>query len=88
MGNRYGLDTPIAQGIAPTLIFIRMSGLLYTPSEVIHSGVTSASLPVSIQFGSGHGSDGTTASTDRSLRVATENPKSKIVGEQKPSGGD
>ncbi|KAH9985685.1 hypothetical protein BJV77DRAFT_1083334 [Russula vinacea] len=74
-------------GIAPTLIFIRMSGLLYTESGVIHGGVTSVSLPVSIQFVSSHGSGGTTVSTDPGLRIATEVPKSNIDSEQKPSDG-
>jgi hypothetical protein len=77
-----------AQGIAPTLIFIRMSGLLYTQSGVIHGGVTSVSLPVSIQFGSSGGSGGGTAVlTDPGLRIATEVPKSNIDSEQKPSDG-
>ena len=64
-----------------------MSGLLYTESGVIHGGVTSVSLPVSIQFVSSHGSGGTTVSTDPGLRIATEVPKSNIDSEQKPSDG-
>ena len=46
------------------------------------------SLPVSIRFGSSHGSSGTTVSTDPALRIATEVPKPNVDGEQKPGDGD
>jgi hypothetical protein len=72
---------PHTQGIAPTLIFIRMSDLLHAqPSGLIRSGVASASRPVSTKLAFTHS---TTTSTNPSLTI--ELRKSEI--EWKPSGG-
>ena len=72
----------MTQGIAPTLIFIRMSNLLNAPqSGLIRSRVISASLPLSTKLASRHS---TTTSTDPGLVIEVR----KSVTQWKSSGGD
>jgi hypothetical protein len=73
-----GPDTPITQGIAPTLIFIRMSGLLNTPSGLIHSGAAVTPL--------GFARSERTVPTNPSMCIAVDMPMSDM--KSKPGGRD
>ena len=76
-----GLNTSITQGIAPTLIFIRMFGLLNSPSGLLRSsGIASASRPGSTRVVLGRSA---IISTGLGPLDATEVPKS-----EKPDDGD
>jgi hypothetical protein len=70
-----GLNTSITQGIAPTLIFIRMFGLLNLPSGLLRSsGIASASRPGSTRVVLGQC---TITSTGLGPLDATEMPNSE-----------
>ena len=82
----------ISQGIAPTLIYIRLSGLLNSRSMILISSGTrprtiSAPRVQLTKLGSSRGKT-TTTSTDVTLAVKVSQEVSKSETECKPSSGD
>lgn len=81
--RKLNIPLTITQGIAPTLIFIRMSGLLDTPSALTLSGATPSSRPISTRLDL---SRSMTASTGPGMFTSTE--RRNYEARWKPSGVD